>query len=137
MFMLTPKVTSRKRSWLSALLLVFLSLLVGTVLWLQFEAADTPLHRSLNQVREGMTRAEVENILGPPSWEPPPTDDIVMITDKGKRLVTSLRWQQDGQGAVVHFDEGGAVGMMSFISNSRREKVRQWWYDTFGIRLPF
>jgi hypothetical protein len=51
--------------------------------------------------------------------------------------VTSLRWQQDGQEAVLHFDEGGAVGMKSFISNSRREKARQWVFDTFGIRLPF
>jgi hypothetical protein len=84
-----------------------------------------------------MTRAQVENFLGPPSWEPPPTDDLVMITDKGQKLVTSLRWQQDGQEAVLHFDEGGAIGMKSFVSNSRREKARQWVFDTFEIGLPF
>src|SRR5262249_60034591 len=137
MFILRRKVTWRKWVCLLALLLAFLSLPVGAIIWLRFETDDTPLLRSYQEVREGMTRAEVENILGPPSWEPPPTDDLVMIWDDGKKFVTSLRWQQDGQEAVLHFDEGGAVGMKFFISNSRREQARQWWYDAFGIRPPF
>jgi hypothetical protein len=122
---------------LLALLLVLVCLPVGAIIWLRFEPHDTPLLRNFMEVREGMTRAEVENILGPPSWEPPPMDDIVMVTREGKRLVTSLRWQQDGQEVALHFDEGGAVGMKSFVSNSRREKFRQWWHDTFGNQLPF
>src|SRR5262245_12100407 len=136
MCLLRRKVTLRKRAWLLALLL-FLSLPVGALFWLLSDTGDSPWLRNFNQVREGMTRAEVEKILGPPSWEPPPTDDLVMITDKGKKLVTSLRWQEDGHEAVLFFDEGGVVGMKSFISNSRREKARQWVFDTFGIRLPF
>ena len=127
----------RKRVCLLAPLIVFLSVPVGAIIWLRFETNDTPFLRTFNQVREGMSRAEVEDILGPPSWAPPPTDDLVMISPEGKKLVTSLRWRRDGQEAVLHFDEGGALGMMSFISNSRREKARQWCYDTFGIRLPF
>jgi hypothetical protein len=137
MFILRRKVAWRKRVCLLAPLLVFLSLPVGAIIWLRFETDDTPLLRNFTEVREGMTRAEVENILGPPSWEPPPTDDLVMFSDKGKKLVTSLRWQQDGQEAVLHFDEGGAVGMKEFIPNSRREKARRWWFSTFGLQPPF
>jgi hypothetical protein len=129
--------TRRKRVCLLALLLLFLSLPVAALIWLRFETDDTPLLRNFNQVRQGMTRAEVENILGPPSWEPPPTDDLVLVTDKGKKLVMSFRWQQDGQVAVLHFDEGGVVGMKEFISNSRRQEARQWWVRTFGIQPPF
>ena len=137
MVILRRKVTWRQRVWLSVLLLVFLALPVGALFWLRFDAGDPPLLRNFNQVREGMTRAEVENILGPPSWKPPPTDDLVMFSAEGKKLVTSLRWRQDGQEAVLHFDEAGAVGMKVFFSNSRRENARQWWFDTFGIQPPF
>jgi hypothetical protein len=120
------------------LLLVFLSLPVGVLFWLWFDTDDPPLLRNFKQVREGMTRAEVENILGPPSWEPPPTDDLLIVTAEGKKVkVTSLRWRQDGQEAVLHFDEGGAVGMKVYVSNSRRETARQWWFSTFGRPPPF
>ena len=137
MFILRRKVTWRKRVWLLALLLIILCLPVGALFWLRHDTDDPPLLRNFNQVREGMTRAEVENILGPPSWKPPPTDDLVMFSPEGKKLVTSLRWRQDGQEAVLHFDEGGAVGMKVFVSNSRLENARQWWFDTFGIQPPF
>jgi hypothetical protein len=137
MFILRRKVTRRKRVWLLALLLVFLCLPVGALFWLRFDTDDPPLLRHFKQVREGMTRAEVENILGPPSWEPPPTDDLLMVTPEGKKLVTSLRWRQDGQEAVLFFDEGGAVGSKTYFSNSRREKARWWWRSTFGREPPF
>jgi hypothetical protein len=110
---------------------------VAALLWLWFDTDNTPFLRNFNQVREGMTRAEVESILGPHSWAPPPTDDLVMISPEGKKFVTQLHWRQNEQEAVLFFDEGGAVGMMSFISNSRREKVRRWWFDTLGFELPF
>jgi hypothetical protein len=137
MFIVRRKVPWRKRVWLLALLLVFLSLPVGALFWLLFDTDDSPLLRNFKQVREGMTRAEVENILGPPSWEPRPTDDIVMVSSEGKKFVKSLRWRQDGQEAVLHFDEGGAVGMTEFVSNWRREEARRWWFRTFGIQPPF
>src|SRR5262245_23913556 len=99
MFILRRKVTWRKRVWLLALLLIFLCLPVGALFLLRYDTDDPPLLRNFNQVWEGMTRAEVENILGPPSWKPPPTDDLVMFSPEGKKLVTSLRWRQDGQEA--------------------------------------
>src|SRR5262249_30983910 len=137
MLKLRRTITRRKWVCLLALLLVILALPVGTIIWMRFETDDTPLLRNFNEVREGMTRAEVENILGLPSWEPPAADNLVMFSDNGKKLVTSLRWQRDGQQAVLHFDESGAVGMKEFIPNSRREKARCWWFDTFGIQPPF
>ena len=137
MVILRRKVTWRQRVWLSVLLLVFLALPVGALFWPWSDADDSPLLRNFNQVREGMTRAEVVNILGPPSWEPPPTDDLVMVSPEGKKFVKSLIWRRDGQEAVLHFDEGGAVGMKVYISNSRRETARQWWFRTFGIQPPF
>ncbi len=121
-------------------------LLLPALVW--FWMDYTSLSSRFDRLREGMSRAEVEAILGPPSWESPPLDPdrpdpngVIgqPILPSGKIVAKHLRWAATAASFHVYFDEDGAVVGKLHISTplSLRQRAGLWWYRVFRTPPPF
>jgi hypothetical protein len=119
----------RKRRWLLALAgLLLLAAGVVTV-WPQPERIT---RENFERIREGMTRAEVEAILGPPGdyasgptmLQPDgPTRAHVFDEDDSLPHLPPDRfgvWERDSAGIYVDYTRSGTVGVVTFSPLMRR-----------------
>jgi hypothetical protein len=105
----------RKRTLLVALAALAVVGAAGVVvLW---PRADRITEANLERIKEGMSRAEVDAILGGP-----PGDYRTGPTEPGRRTVFTLgpppeRWLADAGVAYVSFDDAGRVQDLHFSPN--------------------
>jgi hypothetical protein len=104
----------RRRLLLRAGVLALLGLAAGLAVWLAYPRPRvTP--ENFRRLRLGMTRPQVERILGPPH--------------RAGAVVYSLLWEGDGVRVTLDFSEPGGggtldMGDLTFLRTGVRESVR-------------
>jgi hypothetical protein len=121
----------RKRKVLVALAGLAVVAAAGVVLWPRSQPSSRITRENFERIKEGMSRAEVETILGPPgdyssgpleyaretlyrfsSSGPPPTGDFVLsspVTILGGDAWDRVEWRSDRQILCVYFLRSGHV----------------------------
>lgn len=100
-----------------------------------------PCLRTFRQVREGMTRTEVEGIVGPPGDYVSP-QAALLPRGRGERIVGEKVWATDDATLQVGFSGDGLaqqviIGLHSGAFRiSRSERIRSWVVTGYDV-MPF
>jgi hypothetical protein len=125
----------RRRKLLIALAGLIFAIITLTILWSQRPAAPSPITReNFHCIREGMTLAEVEAILGPPGEHqtgeisPDATLDYEMLGEPGN-AGRSEHWITDTAFVLIVFDASQRVSLRIFSVAKRSNDVtgNLWW----------
>ena len=99
----------RRRFAVSSAALVLLAMACFCALWY----ATRPTHHinevSAEQIKEGMTLAEVESILGVPAGDYSTRRQIVLELSSGSMLSAPRYWTSNETSVCVDFDDNGHV----------------------------
>jgi hypothetical protein len=92
--------------------------IAALLLWPEPPEPDRVTQENFDRISDGMSRAEVEAILGPPgdSTSEPPSQLYPSLKSLG------LDWDADTAWVSIGFDDSGGVVRKRFYSMSRREQ---------------
>ena len=102
-------------------MLILLAAFSGVLLISRRGAGRQITEADFRRVREGMSRAEVEALLSPPTWTGPYARDLDGTLKIGSSYGTGeALWQNTEDGILVSYDEEGKVRSSVFLKAKER-----------------
>jgi hypothetical protein len=126
----------RKKWWLAIGLLLVLAVALGIGIPALWPTTPGVTYANFSRIEPGMTRSEVQAILGPPSMAVLRGDLAIdlRILEDGKQIPDSYYWQCEiGEQVQIHFDKNDRVTTMHW--NGSLESRNAW--EKLRDRLPW
>jgi hypothetical protein len=114
----------------SCVLLALPTAFLVAYVWLRLEDRGQLTHANFDRIRDGMTLAEVTEILGPPTWQ-----IKYEGVPFGKRLYA--RWESPSAFIAVYVLDAKGVYEKDYIRKSLADQLRTYWTRTFRTAAPF
>ena len=115
-----PGLKSERRKWVLGSL-VLLAIGGAVCLWLASGGGGKLSRANYERVRKGMSIAEVEAILGPP------TQDLRNSVEFDGRRTQGWLWLNDSTRIFVYTNDTGVVIDSDYIEMSIPDRLRDWW----------